>query len=334
MPVASIIVPAFNAAQTLPETMASLLSQSFRDYEIIIVNDGSADDTLDVANAFATDPRVRIVSQSNRGLAGARNAGIAAARGKYIGFCDADDLWMPEKLATHVRHLDRSPDVGLSYSGSQLIDTGSRPAGVSQKPKLKCVSMAHVLLRNPVGNGSAAVMRREALEDIAWRPGFEKTHDWVFDETFRQSEDIECWMRMMLTTDWQFEGVPGLLTRYRIAPGGLSAATDRQLASWERMIARLRPRNPAFFARYENAARAYQFRYLARRAVSSFDGDTAWDMALQSWNCSRHPLVHEPAKTLTTLGAAVILRLAGRKPVACVAKFLAERARTGERTLQ
>lgn len=124
MPIASIVVPAFNAARTLSETLESLLSQTIRDYEVIIVNDGSTDNTLEIARGFTDDARVRIVTQPNRGLAGARNAGIAAARGKYIGFCDADDIWMPEKLATHVRHLEQSPDVGLSFSGSQLIEIG------------------------------------------------------------------------------------------------------------------------------------------------------------------------------------------------------------------
>lgn len=334
MPIASIVVPAFNAARTLPETLKSLLSQTFRDYEVIIVNDGSTDNTLEIARGFTDDARVRIVTQPNRGLAGARNAGIAAARGKYVGFCDADDIWMPEKLETHVRHLEQSPDVGLSFSGSQLIDEASRGTGLAQRPKLRNVTTAHVLRRNPVGNGSAAVMSRQALEDIAWRPWFEKSHDWVFDETFRQSEDIECWMRLLLTTDWRLEGVPGLLTGYRVASGGLSAATDRQLASWERMIAKLRPYNPAFFARHEQAARSYQYRYLARRAISSLDRRTAWEMTTRSMACSSHPLFHEPVKTATTFGAAVVLMVLGQKPIEFLSSLIAKRATSPERTAQ
>jgi len=100
MPLASIIVPAFNVAATLPETLDSLLAQTAQDFEIIIINDGSIDETLQIAHAFERRGPVRILSQANRGLAGARNTGIAAASGSYIGFCDADDLWEPAKLHT------------------------------------------------------------------------------------------------------------------------------------------------------------------------------------------------------------------------------------------
>ena len=134
----------------------------------------------------------------------------------------------------------------------------------------------------------------------------------MFDETFAQSEDIECWLRLALTTDWEVEGVDGALMRYRVNGAGLSAATDRQLASWERMVAKLTPMAPEFFARHAPAARAYQLRYLARRAVSSGEAERAWDYARAAMRTSRRPLFEEPTKTLTTLGAALFLRLAGR----------------------
>ncbi|WP_170359505.1 glycosyltransferase family 2 protein [Ruegeria arenilitoris] len=315
MPQASIIVPAYNTAATLAETLASLLSQTHDDFEIIIVDDGSQDETPAIARAHATDPKVRVIRQENRGLAGARNTGIAAARGEFVGFCDADDLWLPEKLATHVRHLQAEPDVAISYSGSAMVDEGGRLMRVRQSPRLRDVTAAHVLKRNPIGNGSAAVMRKSALLDLAYRPAFETKRDWVFDETFRQSEDIECWLRLMLTTDWQIGGVPGLLTRYRIHATGLSAALDRQLQAWERMVDKLRPLNPEFFARHEAAARAYQLRYLARRAVSNLDAHKAWELAQRSVSTSALPVIEEPAKTLTTIIAAAALRAVGPAPV-------------------
>lgn len=310
MPKASIIVPAYNAQATLAATLRSLLAQSFADLEIIVVDDGSRDGTAACATAL-DDPRIRLIRQANRGLAGARNSGIHAARGDYIGFCDADDLWRADKLAAHVRHLDACPTVGLSYSGSALIDAAGLPLGMAQSPRLGPVSPVHVFLRNPVGNGSAAVMRRAALQSIAWRPAAEPARDWYFDETFRQSEDIECWLRLALTTDWQIAGIPGALTQYRINPAGLSAAADRQLESWERMVAKLAPLAPAFFAAHTGKARAYQLRYLARRAVSSRDGDMALRLALRGLRASRHPLWHEPVKSLTTLGAAIGLKVFG-----------------------
>ena len=106
MPYASIVVPAYNAAATLSDTLLSLTSQTYRDIEIVVVDDGSTDSTASVARSFAArDNRIRLVRQANRGLAGARNSGVAAASGEVVGFCDADDLWLPEKMDAHVLHL-------------------------------------------------------------------------------------------------------------------------------------------------------------------------------------------------------------------------------------
>lgn len=328
MPNASIIVPAYNVAATLSATLDALLAQTYPDFEILIVNDGSTDHTVHVAQPYLADPRVRIVTQANRGLAGARNTGIMEAAGRFIGFCDADDIWLPTKLATHVAHLERATDVGVSYSGSELIDDAGQPTGVCQRPRLQDVTTATIFKRNPIGNGSAAVFRKDALLSITYRPAFETRRDWVFDETFRQSEDIECWMRLSLTTDWVFEGVEGLLTQYRVNGGGLSAALDRQLASWERMVTKLRPLDPEFFEQYEDAARSYQLRYLARRAVSSLDGDNAWSLVRQAAALSAQPLVEEPVKTLVTFIAAGLLKAFGPKLITQVSRLMACNAST------
>jgi len=315
MPRASIIVPAFNASATIAETLNSLKDQSFQDFEVIVVNDGSTDLTDDIVKPFLNDSRFHIVNQPNRGLAGARNTGIANASGYYIGFCDSDDLWVPDKLARHVMHLDLSPDVGLSYAGSILIDDESQPLDLKQSPRLHAITAAEVFKRNPVGNGSVAVFRRAALMDIAYRPQKSHLRQWFFDETFRQSEDIECWLRLALTTDWEIEGIFGHLTKYRIALKGLSANTNKQLASWNRMVDKLRPLNPAFFDTHEPAARAYQLRYLARRAVSAGDGFKARKYADEFLKASLRPLYEEPLKTLTTLAAAEFLARTGFNPV-------------------
>lgn len=308
MPTASIVVPAFNVAETIAETLRSLVAQTLRDIEIIVINDGSSDETAREVSPFLSDPRVRFISQANRGLAGARNRGIAEARSAYIGFCDADDLWLADKMRQHVAHFERNPSLGLSFSGSGLIDAQSRPMGLAQRPRLTQIDAAHVLKRNPVGNGSAAVLRRAALEDIGFFPNGPAQRRAYFDETFRQSEDIECWLRLALTTDWDIEGLRGALCLYRVVGGGLSAQTDRQLASWENVVAKLRPLKPEFFAQHEPAARAYQLRYLARRAVSGGKGPEALGYLKEAAAQSYAPLREEPVKTLTTLGAALFCK--------------------------
>ncbi|SIN77435.1 glycosyltransferase family 2 protein [Vannielia litorea] len=312
MTLASIIVPAFNVEATLAETLTALLAQTYPDFEIIVVDDGSTDRTPLIAQRFARDARLRIVQQGNRGLAGARNSGIQAARGEIIGFCDADDLWHPEKLARHAAHLAANPEVGISYSGSALIDEASRPLRTAQRPRLAGVDASTIFKRNPIGNGSAPVIRRAVFDEIGYCPRQEPSRIWYFDETFRQSEDIECWLRIALSTCWRFEGIEGLLTRYRVNSGGLSANTARQRAAWERMVTKLTPLNPAFFAVNTPAARAYQLRYLSRRAISDRDGARAWELLREAMAASRLPLLEEPVKTGVTCAAAALLNAAGR----------------------
>lgn len=311
MPIASIVVPAYNVEATLADTLRALFAQTFEDFEILVVIDGATDTTRAVAESFAADPRLRIVAQQNRGLAGARNSGIAAAQGRYIGFCDADDLWLPGKLAAHVAHLEAKPGIGISFSGSAMIDDAGTRTGHRMQPRLTEIAPQHVFKRNPIGNGSALVARADALRAVAYWPDGEQSRAWCFDESFRQSEDIECWLRMVLTTPWRIEGIPGDLTLYRISAGGLSAATEPQLASWERMVKKLRPAAPEFFAAFEPAARAYQFRYLARRSVSSRDGRKALRYCARFLRTSLRPLREEPLKSVSTLGASTLLALVG-----------------------
>ncbi|WMS42791.1 glycosyltransferase family 2 protein [Acuticoccus sp. MNP-M23] len=316
-PKASIVVPAYNAAATLADTLRSLLAQTFQDMEIVVVNDCSTDDTLEVAAAF-DDPRIRIVSQRNRGLSGARNGGIEASRGAYIGFCDADDLWLPEKLERHVAHLSANPNLGLSYAGSEMIDGAGKPLGVRQSPRLTGITAAHIFCRNPVGNGSVAVFRREALDAIRYRPRHETERDWWFDETFRQSEDIEAWMRFALTADWDIAGIDGHLTLYRVHTGGLSANIHCQFESWTRMRAKVADLSPRLDASHGDRAAAYQLRYLARRAVKMGDGAAALGLIGQSLSASTRPLLEEPVKTAVTAAAAIVLAIAGRDRFAAV----------------
>ena len=311
MPLASIIVPAFNVVETLPTTLDALINQTFSNYEIIVVDDGSTDSTAVLLKDYANLPGFRVIAQRNRGLAGARNTGIAASRGEFIGFCDADDLWLPDKLERHVAHLQSALNIGVSYSGSALIDEKGASLGVAQKPRLKDITPVHIFKRNPIGNGSAPVIRKAVFNEIAHRPTSEQTRDWYFDETFRQSEDIECWLRIALTTNWHFEGIEKNLTQYRIHAASLSTEIDLQLATWERMVTKLAAIEPAFFARNAKPARAYQLRYLARRAVMNQDPQRALNFMALSFAQSWQPFWQEPQKSISTISALLILHFAG-----------------------
>lgn len=305
-PIVSVIMPVYNTAKYVEAAIDSVLAQTFEAFELLIVDDAGSDQSVDLCRAY-DDPRIRIISQVNRGLAGARNTGIRNARGQFIALLDSDDLWAPEKLERHIEHLLMSPEVGVSYAASTMMDDDGNPLRIVQRPKLHNVSAKDVFLRNPVGNGSAPVLRKAVFNDIAFLNTAREELDY-FDETFRQSEDIECWCRIALTTDWKFEGIPGALTAYRINEGGLSANVIKQFETWSRVRARVAELDPEFSNTWSAQAEAYQKRYLARRSFRMGEGALAWSLMKEALATSPKILFDEPAKTLTTLAAALVLR--------------------------
>lgn len=322
-PRVSVVMPMYNVARFVVEAIDSVRDQSFTDFELILVDDGSTDQTCQIAACY-DDPRIRFIGQANRGLAGARNSGIAAARGDYVALLDSDDRWHKDKLALHVIHLDNDPSVGVSYSGSRFIDVEGRPLRMAQRPKLSNIRPQDIFCRNPVGNGSAPVFRRSALDLAAHDHPFEAGRRCWFDEALRQSEDIELWIRLSVAHQVRFEGIRPLLTDYRLQGGGLSASVVRQFDSWLAVAERVRAYAPEFSARYEARAKAYQLRYLARRAVQLGNPAMALELLSQSARSSVFPFVAEPIRSLVTLGAALAERQLGPDRFALFADRLAK----------
>jgi glycosyltransferase involved in cell wall biosynthesis len=307
-PRVSVVMPVYNVETYVAEAVQSVLNQTFEDFELLIVDDGGSDRSFAICEAFA-DPRISIIQQRNRGLAGARNTGIAQARGDYVALLDSDDRWDPNKLALHLIHLDANPNVGVSYCSSRFIDQRGNPLRQMQSPKLSGVTVEDILCRNPVGNGSAAVIRKSVLDAAAFTHPSDCLRLCYFDEAFRQSEDIELWIRLALTLDCKFEGIAPALTEYRIVAAGLSANIIRQFESWQKMIEKTEGYAGDFIARHGQIARAFQLRYLARRAIQMGDGSFAVSLLRQSVAAAPVVLWREPKKTLTTLLAAWAIRL-------------------------
>ena len=307
-PIFSVVIPLYNTERYIEEALRSVQAQDFTDYEVIVVNDASSDAGPDIVKTFMqSDKRIRMITQKNRGLAGARNTGIRAAKGRYIALLDADDFWKSDKLSRHARHLDNNPRIGVSYAPSLLVDDESNSLGLVQQGKNRYVDAATVFCRNPVGNGSAAVLRAAMLDEIAFTvpsgtvPSGEETRICWFDESFRQSEDIELWTRIAITTNWQFEGLDVPLTCYRVNAEGLSANTDRQMETWQRFANKVKSYAPDFYQTHAGRAKAYQQRYLARRAAISGDGGKGLKLFFQA--LKNHPAIlrEEGMKTVQTL---------------------------------
>jgi glycosyltransferase involved in cell wall biosynthesis len=313
MPKVSVIVPVYNVEKFIHETITSVLNQTFTDFELLVVDDESPDQSIAICQQF-TDLRIKIIRQKNRGLAGARNTGIRHAQGEFIALLDSDDLWHPEKLARHLAHFASHPEVGISFSRSAFIDEMSQPLGTYQMPKLTGIDAPHLLCRNPIGNGSAPVIRQATLEGIKFTANlYGEMEEFYFDDQFRQSEDIECWLRIAIQTPWQIEGIPEPLTLYRVNSASLSANMEKQLASWEKVIAKTRTYAPDLVNKWESLARGYQYRYLSRRAIRNQDSKAAVNLINHALHSNWRILIYEPQRSFLTLVAAYMMWLLPRQ---------------------
>ena len=307
VPTVTVVMPVYNVEAYVAQAVDPVLAQTFADFELIIVDDGGSDKSVSICETFK-DPRIRIVHQANKGLAGARNTGIALSRGRYIALLDSDDAWAPEKLERHVAHLEAHAEIGASYSGAELIDCLGRSLGIRQRPKAGIATAKDVFCGRAILNGSAPVFRREMLSESAlWNATQGRL--WYFDESLRRSEDVECWTRLAVTGRFQFAAILAPLTLYRVNSGGLSADVIRQLSSWDQVCQSIAKIAPEFVAAYGREARGRELRYLARRCVQLRDRGLGLTLVCEAIAHCPSLLWREPGKTLVTLLACIALRL-------------------------
>jgi glycosyltransferase involved in cell wall biosynthesis len=210
----STVIPAFNAERFLPRCLASVFAQTLKSFEVIVVDDGSTDNTA----GLAAELGATVAQRKNGGLSAARNTGIQVATGEWIALLDADDLWAPQKLERQVVSI--RPDTVLVYTGiTTFNDNGVRV----EIPAIDPVQARKVLrYRNPI-IPSTALVRRDAV-----------TLNGGFREDIRACEDWEMWVRLKRLG--QFEAVVEPLLDYYIYPGSLSANPGRMLDAFERIL--------------------------------------------------------------------------------------------------
>jgi hypothetical protein len=305
VPAVSVVIPAYNAADTLREAIDSVLDQTLADWELVVVDDGSTDASGEIARSY-TDHRVRVVAQPNRGLAAARNAGIAASGAPLVAFLDADDVYHPDKLARHVAHFRAEPAVGLSFSHSLLVDEAGRSLGKRQTAPAGAVPDAALFLSNPVGNGSAAVARRDALEAIAADGEHGREY---FDPRLAAVEDVDAWWRIAWQTPYHLSCLPAALTHYRQRGGAITMDPERMLRGWEAAVEKARQYAPPHVLAHLPAARARLLRYLAGRAVAAGDGAAAWRLLRTALATDRRLALAQPRQVALTAAAATALRI-------------------------
>jgi glycosyltransferase involved in cell wall biosynthesis len=224
LPLVSVIVPAFNAADTLAGTLDSVLAQSYPALEILVVDDGSSDRTPSIVSEYSRkDSRVVLIQQENGGVASARNKGLDKATGLFIAPIDSDDIWHKDKVLLQVEKLRTAgEDVALVYNWHRRIDEQDRIIAPSPSPLIEGWVLHRHLEWNFVSNGSTPLIRASALRDIR------------YDEQFRKNGNEGCedyLLQLQLARRYRFACVPAFLTGYRKRGGEMSSNVARMIRS-------------------------------------------------------------------------------------------------------
>jgi len=289
----SIIIPAYNASQYLPQTLESVLQQTFTDFELLVIDDGSADDTENVVRRYAErDSRVRLISQPNQGVAVARNTGIQESIGEFIAFLDSDDLWLPSKLAAHIQHLILDSSLGISFARVEFMNADGSLTGQCSNLRLENITAKHLYTENLICTPSNAAMRRAALEQAGG-----------FDASLSGYADIELFLRISCY-GWKVEGINQVLVYYRTNTGGLSAQLRKMEEEWYHFSRQVNSYAPTLVSQHYSHAKAILLRYLARRSLRlrlapHIGIDFIKRALLSDWKM----LLKEPRRTLLTTSA-------------------------------
>lgn len=309
-PLVSVVIPVYNVERYIEQAVASVLAQTYRNIEVIVVDDASPDQSIKIIRQKFHDSRLRIVRQKNRGLAGARNTGIRSASGDYVAFLDSDDFWQANKVEEHMQIMQAQAGCGISFCSSLFVDEQGQSLGRLQAPRKKTGYQAKdIFCRNPIGNGSVPIIRKGVLEQIAFTSEDKlhngKPYTQYFDESLRQSEDVDCWTRIALLTGAEFHYIDQPLTNYRLNNGGLSADVNKQFETWSMLLVKLEKYAPIFAKKYGPVAKAFQYRYLARRCVFQGEGKLALRLMSKAFRTSPAPLFRELRKTSETTIASL-----------------------------
>ncbi len=200
-PLISVVIPAYNAEKTIRETIESVLNQTFHDFELIVVNDGSQDSTLDIVSSIK-DPRLQVLSYENGGISISRNRGIEEACGEFISFIDADDLWTPDKLEAQLKALQTNPQAAVAYSWVDYIHEDGTFFRHGNYVTINGNAYEKILVQSVLENGSNPLIRKEALNEVGG-----------FNQSLTPPEDWDMWLRLAKHYDFVTVPYPQILYR-------------------------------------------------------------------------------------------------------------------------
>lgn len=221
-PRVSIITPTYNRVHLIGEAVESVLAQTVSDWELLIVDDGSTDNTREVLAVYQSDPRIHYLYQPNQGQSLARNAALAKARGEFIGFLDSDDIWYFDKLERQLAAFGAHPEVHIVHGDEATIDEQGRELSRENMRRYSGWITPQLLTDNCVSI-TTALVRRECFDTLGG-----------FDPKYGVADDYELWLRF--SARYRFHYEPGLVAGYRVMAAQISSDKRRRFAANEQII--------------------------------------------------------------------------------------------------
>ena len=296
-PKVSIVIPAYNAMTYLPATLASVFNQTFSDFEVLLVDDGSTDSIQTWVAQTVRDSRVKLIYQVNQGLSAARNTGITHSQGKYIAFLDADDLWNPIKLEQQVQWLDTHPAVGLIYNWTALIDSAGNPTGRVLGSEIEGDVLPEMLQRNFIDCPSVLV-RRQCFDRVG-----------LFDCTLRSVEDWDMWIRIAGVYPFAVTRAP--LVYYRQHPTNMSKNWRVMEQSFQQVITKAFASAPPELQALKPKSLGSAYLVLAWKALQSQERDCQLARQFQQQAIAQNPKLRTSRENLRLTIAILSLKWLG-----------------------
>lgn len=232
----SVVTPTYNRPELLINSVNSVLSQTYSDFELIVIDDCSSDNTPGVLKGFR-DERLKVIrNSSNKGIAAVRNIGVTSSQGKYIAFLDDDDEWLPDKLEKQIRIMENSPEsLGCVYSGCLTTGPDGSEIVSTSIPRYRNKVLNELLLENFITT-STTLVKKSSIEKAG-----------LFDEDIPYGEDYDMWIR--IAEDFEFDFAPEPLTKYRIHPNSITRNYAKVINGIEKILSKHR----SLFARNKKA---------------------------------------------------------------------------------
>lgn len=259
-PRVSVVMATYNYGQYIAQAIQSVVDQTYADWELIVADDGSTDDTRKVVAQFRGDNRIKYHFQENQGASAARNLAIQVSRGSIVAFLDADDAWVPTKLERQLALYDSDPQLGVVYAGRSFMDPSGRVTGNEVRSMARGYVLHEAVMRT-IPPFSSSMVRREVFDDIG-----------MFDESIPLAVDYELWLRVALK--YRFDYIDEPLLLYRTGHSNLSRRSqERRQLVLDRIL-------PEFLAR-EGVAKQ-----VGNRVIAEAYADTYINQALEARSIS------------------------------------------------